>query len=148
MPLGSSLAGQALVTAVHDLVVKCGGSFGCVLDEGNGLWCTAFGKTRRLPAANPDLAADAFYRTEIAPRARGMCRGTRLVLTSTEGPALYAAASFATIYVAVVWFDDPFNALSVHAAIRDALPRIEALTLALPTPSGPGAGEGVAKVRA
>ena len=59
--------------------------------------------------------------------------------------------SFAAVYLLVVQYQvrHPMNASQRHASVRraalGALPTIEALTLALPPPTGPGTGsaEGV-----
>ena len=57
----------------------------------------------------------------------------------------YIAESFAGIYVLVAWFNEPSDA---YLAIRQAIPRIEGLTLSLPPPDGPDATEGAGKARA
>lgn len=59
----------------------------------------------------------------------------------------YLGESFAGIYVLVVGFDGTFDPFRARARVREALPRIEALTLALPPPDGPAAGEGASKLR-
>lgn len=60
---------------------------------------------------------------------------------------MYAAESFASVYVLVVWFTDLTDPTAHTPALRAALPRIEALMVALPPPDGPGSGSGAALVR-
>ncbi len=45
-----------------------------------------------------------------------------------------AAESFAGVYMVLLLFDAPFEAVDVSALVRHALPEIEALTVALPPP--------------
>jgi hypothetical protein len=135
------------------LASVCGGCAAAVLDEGNALWCVGVAPTPARPmtpmrgysAWAP--AADRFYRAEIAPRATAMRRGARLDVHVVEGSDRYAALSFASIYVVVVWFEKGFDPEVVRARMRRALPEIEALTLALPPPTDPGADEGAVKKR-
>jgi hypothetical protein len=55
--------------------------------------------------------------------------------------------SFAATYVVGVLFDGPPPDFLVRRVVKAALPRIEALTLSLPSPSGPGSNQGVAAKR-
>jgi hypothetical protein len=135
-------AHKQLAVALRDLVDASGGYFAAVVDEGNGLWCIA------PPTRGGDQAADRFYRFEIAPRARAMRRGARLSVRKLSGGERYIAESFAAIYVVVVWFSDEFAVDVAGDLLRRALPKIEALTLALPPHDGPGADGGARKMRA
>jgi hypothetical protein len=137
-----------LYETLAQLASDCGGTFAFVLDEGNGLWCVG------IPGASPmgstpdeDRAADRFYAAEIVPRMDKMRRGEAFELVHVDGQDRYAAASFASMYVAVVWFEGEFDPFGARTKLRRALPQIEKLTLALPPPEGPSAGEG-AKARA
>jgi hypothetical protein len=60
----------------------------------------------------------------------------------------YDAESFAGIYVVVVWVEGSPDSTLVRARLRAAIPKIEALTIALPPPDGPDATAGASKVRA
>jgi hypothetical protein len=101
-----------------------------------------------LAGAREDRAADRFYRAEVAPRAASLRRGGRLSVANVDGDDRYIAESFAGIYVVVVWFEGPFELDLARARVRRAQPRIEALTLALPPPDGPGTGTRGAKLPA
>ena len=143
MPIRSSdPALSALQRALSDLVDECNGAGAAVIDDGNGLWCTS--------DRGFDPAADRFYREEIAARPDvQLKRGGHLHVVRQDPPEhAYVAESFASIYVVVLWFDRPFDPFTTRAVVRRALPRIEALTLALPPPFGPDAGVGAGKARA
>ncbi|WP_394845626.1 hypothetical protein LZC95_52425 [Pendulispora brunnea] len=125
---------QVLHDCLADLAGACHARFAAVVDEGNGLWCVACTKGRSAGIAE-DYAADRFYRVEIAPHAKEMRRGVHLSIESRDGDDLYVAESFAALYMLVVWFDGPFEPELVHARLRRALPKVEALTLSLPPES-------------
>ncbi|WP_394835091.1 hypothetical protein LVJ94_52195 [Pendulispora rubella] len=125
---------QLLHDCLSDLAGACRGRAAAVVDEGNGLWCVACAKGRHAGAAE-DYAADRFYHVEIAPHAKEMRRGMHLSIESRNGDDLYVGESFAALYVLVVWFDAPFAPELVHARLRRALPKVEALTLSLPPES-------------
>lgn len=117
-----------LVAALGELVEEAEASGAVVLDDGNGLWCTS--------GAQFAAAADRFYREEIATKPEvQLRRGTGLHLVRTTPPNhAYVAESFASIYVLVLFFDREFDPFTNRNRVRDALPRIERLTLALPPP--------------
>jgi hypothetical protein len=133
---------SALNRALRELVAECEAACAAVIDDGNGLWCTS--------RPGFDSAADRFYREEIAacPDVQ-LKRGVRLRVVRQDPPdRAYVAESFASIYVVVLWFDRAFDPFTARSRVRSALPRIEALTIALPPPSGPEAGAGAGKARA
>jgi hypothetical protein len=150
VPLGPhNPAWSKLDEALGKLARACGGSFAFVLDEGNGLWCVSLAEgPPTTSTSHEDRAADRFYEKEMVPRLTAMRRGSPLDVASVDGPDRYVGMSFAGIYAVVVWFDSSFSPELVRARIRRALPEIEALTLALPPPDGPGADAGAAKARA
>lgn len=133
---------KALHEALCALVTETNGRAAAVLDEGNGLWC--------ITDTGFEQAADRFYREEIASGGpEGAVKLTRgsglsLVRQKAEGRA-FVAESFASIYVVVVWFERDFDPFTARRVVREALPRIEALTLSLPPPFGPDAGEGAGR---
>ncbi len=140
---------KKLYERLASLAATCGGAFAFVVDEGNGLWCVGIaGVEPTTSTGDQDRAADRFYRAEIVPRRASMRRGVAIDVANVDGDDRYAAASFAGIYVAVVWFAGRFEPALVRARIRRALPEIEALTLALPPSGGPGFDEGAGKMRA
>ncbi len=137
-----------LYEALAALARACGGTFAFVLDEGNGLWCVGLSDAPPTTATHDeDRAADRFYRAEIVPQMTTLRRGLSLDIVRTDGDC-YAALSFASIYVLVVWFERAFESTLVRARMRRALPIIEALTLALPPSGGPGFDQGAGRLRA
>lgn len=153
---------QALRRALDSLVAECEGAIlAAVLCESNVLWCwsrpTAHLRDRWSEVV---CRTDVFHAGEVAslrlPLRRGgrlsvARRRERLRLVPTAGSApswlVYAAESFASVYVLVVWFTDLTDPTAHTPALRAALPRIEALMVALPPPDGPGSGSGAALVR-
>jgi hypothetical protein len=132
----------ALHGALLDLASECQAACVAVIDDGNGLWCTSH--------AGFEPAADRFYRDEIATNPDvHLRRGKPLhVARHGEPDRSYVAESFASIYVAIVFFAGPFDPFTARTRLRAALPRIEALTLALPPPFGPDGAEGAGQGRA
>jgi hypothetical protein len=133
---------NALHRALCELVTDCTAKGAAVIDDGNGLWCVS-----EAPFAK---AADRFYREEIAMRPDvQLKRGGGLHLVRHDAPEhAYVAESFASIYVVIVFFDAAFDPFTARTNVRKALPKIEALTLALPPPFGPDAGGSSGKARA
>jgi hypothetical protein len=141
--VGPRLVVEALREALHELVVEAGASYAAVLDQSNDLWCST-------PLfSHVAAAADRFYAAEVADKRDALRRGSRLrVARSRKEPEdSYVAESFAGIYVLLLGFDGEFDPFTADAKLRAALPRIERLTLALPPPDGPVAGDGVRKMR-
>jgi hypothetical protein len=138
----------ALRAALDALVGTTGAVRAAVVDEGNFLWCWSD------PKDDEDILVymNAFHEREIASLRPPLHRGghVRLALRDPfwRSGRSYVAESFAAIYVLVVWFDGAQD-LSLRAAqIHAALPRIEALTLAIPPPDGPATTRGASKLRA
>lgn len=57
-------------------------------------------------------------------------------------------SSFAGMYVLGVWFETDTNLFVARRMIRDALPKIEAMTLSLPPPDGSDPSSGAQRGRA
>lgn len=131
----------ALRDALLELATECEAQCVAVIDDGNGLWCTSH------PGFEP--AADRFYREEIALKPDvHLSRGKPFHLVRDTPPDhAYVAEAFASIYVAIVFFNRDFDPFTTRSRLRAALPRLEALTLALPPPSGPDAGVGARRGR-
>lgn len=55
--------------------------------------------------------------------------------------------TFATVYVLMLWTSEATNQLVMRRAIREALPRIESLTLSLSPISGPGGARAAAAMK-
>lgn len=124
------------------LAEQCGGSCAAVIDDGSTLYCTTH--------SGYDEAARRFHRQEVAMRPEvRLKRGGRLSVVRAVAPDRgYVAESFAAIYIVIVWFERSFDPFTTRRLVKAALPRIEALTLALPPPFGPDAGSGAGKGRA
>ncbi|XYH97704.1 hypothetical protein ACMHYB_59785 [Sorangium sp. So ce1128] len=145
MPLGDDIpAWTALRDTLGELVARAGAAAAAVIDASNNVWCA-------WPVAPTVLPLAArFSEREIAERSgRPLRRGGRLrVARPAAAPEdSYLAESFGGIYVLVLWFNGPFDPDFQRARLRRELPRIEALTAALPPPDGPLVGEGAAKKR-
>lgn len=125
---------EALTRALFELVRESGATFGAIVDESSVVWCV-------VPASSEASAlVDQFFRTEIAPNTKALLHGHRLSIHQGEGPRRYVAESFAALYVIVLWLDAEFDTEFVRARIRLALPKLEALTLAVPPFDGPEGG--------
>ncbi|WP_437756922.1 hypothetical protein [Sorangium sp. So ce1389] len=146
MPLSDEVPEwKALRDALRDLVARAGGRAAAVVDASGSLFCTWPVEASVLP-----LAARFLERELTEPRCLALRRGGRLRAAHPAAPGedSYLATSFGGIYVLVLWFDGPFEPDFQKARLQRELPRIEALTAALPPPDGPQAGEGAAKQRA
>jgi hypothetical protein len=71
-------------------------------------------------------------------------RGGRLDRSIGDGKYWLYCKSFAATYVVGVLFDGPPPDFLVRRVVKAALPRIEALTMSLPPPTGPEGKAGVA----
>jgi hypothetical protein len=145
MALGSHVPEwKALHAQLDALVQATGATSAAVIDATNALWCAA-------PLdGQVEEAADRFYRTVVDGAGVRLRRGERVTVARFASPteAGYVAESFASIYVLVLWLAGPFAPDLVRAQMKRALPRIEALVVALPPQGGPGAGEGARGMRA
>ncbi len=136
---------RALNAALDRLAQRSGARAASVVDEGFAVWGEGYAShTMGSPLAEK---VDRFYRTEIEPRISEMRRGISIGMQNVAGPDYYVAKSFASLYVAVVWFGGPFTVAPAHDVLSAALPEIEALTLALPPWDGPDANSGAARRR-
>ena len=130
---------EALTLALAELVRDCGATLGAIVDESSVVWCTA-------PASETAKeTVDWFFRTEIAPNIKTLLHGHRLSIHRATGPHRYVAESFAALYVIALWLEEEFDTDFVRARIRLALPKIEALTLAVPPFDGPDGSGGAQK---
>ncbi len=82
------------------------------------------------PPGTPNERALAAVRR--LPQIETLHRGGHLNHTVRDADFGYLARSFAGIYALVVVFDGPFDEIRAERAVRDSLPRIERLVLALP----------------
>ena len=130
---------EALTLALAELVRDCDATLGAIVDESSVVWCT-------VPAGeNAAATVDHFFHTEIEPNIKALLHGQRLSIHQASGPHRYVAESFAALYVIALWLEAEFDTELVRARIRLALPRIEALTLAVPPFDGPEGSGGAQK---
>lgn len=84
------------------------------------------------PSANEALTTRALTEVRALPQMVSLHRGGHLLVSVREDDFGYVVRSFAGIYALLTVFDAPFDELRTERAMRDALPRIERLVLALP----------------
>jgi len=152
MPLGiDNPAWAALSRALAGLCNALGATHAAIFDESCLMWCAYFASPN---ASTEDLGerlekdAMVVFERHVAPIKDQMRRGGSRLRVCRSGPALgdfYVVESFANIYVLAVWFAGRFPELPSIQHVRRELPRIEALTAALPPPDGPDADGAVAK---
>ncbi len=82
--------------------------------------------------AHVELTARALEAVRKLPQLESLHRGGHLAHTVREDGFGFAVRSFAGIYALVLVFDGPLDDIRVERTLRDALPRIERLVLALP----------------
>jgi hypothetical protein len=159
MPLGPHVpAWQALRDELQGLIDETSAVLAMVTDESNVVWCWSKiekghflwrASTDEVGAAVASLAG-IFHGEQVANLSPPLRRGGRLDVIHRDPhwrtARSYEAHSFAGIYILLVLFNEPPSAAELR--IRAALPKIEALTLALPPPDGPDATLGAGKMRA
>jgi hypothetical protein len=136
MPLGSHVPEWvALQQELELLVTQTSSDNAYVLDAWGNVWCAA------RPALGPtQKAIIKIALAEVDALQPPLQRGGRLD-RMLEGMAEHSyARSFATVYVLLVSFRGSVSTLDARRTIAMVLPRIEALTVALPPPDGPDAG--------
>jgi hypothetical protein len=105
-----------------------------VLDAWDNFWCAARGFTEAPREDLADLVHAAATRKGVT-----LTRGGKLD-TSLSGRTGHAyLRSYGSCYVLLLRFSGPFDVNKTREAVLDALPRLEALTIRLPPPDGPGA---------
>jgi hypothetical protein len=80
------------------------------------------------------------------PELAALRRGKHLRSVARDAEVPFVAHSFASIYLLVVVYDQPFDELRAERAIVDSLPRVERLVLALPPLDPPPPFEGAGAV--
>ncbi len=75
-------------------------------------------------------------------------RGGKLDTTFSALSPPMSCRSFATVYVLGIWISSNSTEFLLRSSVRDALPRIEALTLSLPPPGGADPSSGAQHGRA
>jgi hypothetical protein len=104
-----------------------------VLDAWDVMWCAAHSFTA---VYGEDLAA--IVHAAAAKKGVSLTRGGKLD-TSVSGPKGHAyLRTYGSCYVVVLRYAGPFDESKARDVATAALPRLEALTLLLPPPGGPG----------
>jgi hypothetical protein len=105
-----------------------------VFDVWDNFWCAARGFTDTPRDDLADFQHAAATRAGVT-----LNRGGKLD-TSLSGRMGHAyLLTYGSCYVLLLRFSGPFDVAKTREAVREALPRLEALTLRLPPPDGPGA---------
>jgi hypothetical protein len=139
MPLGPDVPEfRDLSAALERLSSASGAVNAVVLDAWYELWCRA----RVLSFHDQDLVI-SILRRALASTDKPLQQGGRVHWVDAEGDPPSFAVSFAGVYVLVLWFDAPASELAVRRAVNQALPTIEALTIALPPPDGLAVSSGL-----
>jgi hypothetical protein len=124
IPPAVSLEGE-----LRALVLRSGGAATAVIDAHSPvIWAKTEGGEE--PAAV--LLSDALGRARALPQMAELHKGGHLAYALREEGFGLLVRSFAGIYALVVAFDHAFDEIRAERAVRDALPRIERLVLALP----------------
>lgn len=120
-------AWTALATKLAELARDVRAANVVVADSSENIWCRATDlNTAEL------LRADWIFATAMRSATGSLAAGGTLdVARAHEEPYLHAR-SFGGIYVLLIWFDRPFKEKFVRELVQQELPRIEALTEALP----------------
>ena len=120
---------ELLDDRLRALTSACGASCAFVIDTSGEV----FGATG-LPDDWQELVTAVTPLVIEATREHPLRRGGHLHLMRSVEPPFAAAESFAGVYMLLALFGGPFAAADVTAAVRAALPEIEALTLTQPPP--------------
>lgn len=103
-------------------------------------------KKSEPPPPMSDLSTRAIEEVRALPTLATLRRGGHLAYVVREDAFGILARSFAGIYVLVLVFDHLFDELRAERSVRESLPRIESLVLALP-PLDPDPTGGVTALR-
>jgi hypothetical protein len=132
---------ELLTAALDRLAEATRASGAAVLDGSDCLWC--WSSSVRIDDDTPfELLERAIESTK-----KPLARGGHLDLVHRQDAPYFVARSFAGIYVLLVWFEESFDATQTRTVMNVTLPKIEALTLALPPTDGPSTTAGAARVR-
>lgn len=119
------------------LAEECGAQNACVLDAWGNLWCSGY-----VADWSEQSRAITAVERALAQLHRPLQRGRRLDGRLLHGGEHLYVRSFANVYLTLLRFPGSFAEDPVRDAVAKALPGIEALTIALPPPSGPGSASG------
>ena len=138
---------RARIQRIHeshrDLIATFGGE-----DEEDAAEAEESASTTPAPGAPSPLTTRAVAEVRALPATAMLHRGGHLAYNRREESYGVVARSFAAIYVLILVFDKAFDMLRAERAMRDVLPTIERLVLALPPMDPePAPGAGVIAIR-
>lgn len=136
--LADELAKLAAVVHAHNAYV---------VDAWGGSWCAAHDFSEALPEPLAGLLDWALSRLE-KPLPKGGALDVVIARTGGAPTGHAYFCSFAAVRILILRFAGPFDPALVRRSVRAALPRVQALTLALPSPDGPASGAGERSKRA
>ena len=134
---------QELAGALHQLCMDSGASNAFVFDAWGLIWAYA---TRPEGTVRERLFAQLKRILEgVEPR---LHRGGKLDRLIDDPKSPMFCVSFSSAYVLGLWVGEGANDFQMRRAVKAALPRIEAMTLALPPPDGSDPSSGAMHGRA
>ena len=136
-------AQQELGEELLDLVSRTSAANAFVFDAWGLIWCSAiltYGDDRERLYLQVKTILDG-----LEPPLQ---RGTKLDRIFSDDVTSMYCVSFAATYVLAVWVAPETNVFLMRRLTKDALPRIEAMTLSLPPPDGSGGSSGAQHGRA
>ena len=104
-----------------------------VFDVWDNLWCAAHGFS---DVPREDVAK--LIHAAAARRGVSLVRGGKLDTCISEFVGYVYLRTYGSCYVLLLRFPGPFDQDKARGAVTEALQRLEALTLRLPPPDGPG----------
>lgn len=148
MDLGPETPGWSLLAEeLAKLVADTHAHNAYVVDAWGGSWCAAHDFSDVLPEPAAALLESALSRLD-KPLTKGGTLDAVISNTEAEPTGHAYLCSFAAVRILFLRFSGPFEPARARDAVRTALPRIETLTLSLPSPDGPASGEAVRPRRA
>ncbi len=124
-------AQQELAAALTELIEEVGAANAFVFDAWGLIWCSA-----HLTHGSDQRRLYEEVKFILESLSRPLEKGGKLDRVFPHGGAPTYCTSFAATYVLAVWLDAGTNEFLLRRRVREALPRIEAMTLALPPPDG------------
>ncbi len=104
-----------------------------VFDVWDNLWCTAHGYDE---APREELAL--LIHAAATRKGVSLVRGGKLDTAFSQFSGFIYLRTYGSCYVLLLRFPGPFDHDRAQQAVTEALQRLEALTLRLPPPDGPG----------
>ena len=135
--VSDSPAWRALQLLLDEIRGVTGAQNALVFDSSCRMWCAALAYFTMDPTLAAETVAGALAGLDTPLHRGGVLDGP----TPRHLGFGYARA-FANVYVLLLRFSGPFEVTLVRDTTEPFLPRLEALTLALPPPEDPGGADG------